>query len=287
MKKLLLTLLALAMMPLATEAQEATTDSTASTKTRNKLKFEPVKEHPNQMSVRVAGYELLLEREERPTRFEEIVQLLLGADGQYKLGGAPYGGRIGLWEIGLNGFRNAPGAYSMYPAEERGFMDLDVSRSIHVSWNFYTFSTSFTRNNTIGLTMGVSCVWNDYAFETKNRYARVDGMIRPVAPETELKKSKLGIGSIRVPLALEINPSRNFFVSFGGYVDLVTNSLLKSKHPKEKLMNVNTNFFQAGLTLRMGFHTAYFFGHYGLTEMFKDGRGPALNPFTFGIGWGF
>jgi hypothetical protein len=261
MKKLILAGLALAMMPLTSQAQ---------------LAFKTVDENPNQLSVRVGGYELLLEQDVR--RLDKRSR---------KLFPIPYGGRIGTWEIGFNGFDTRGDSYSMYPAAEQGFMELDMAKSIHITLNMFTFSTSFTRNNVLGLTMGVGLTSDNYVFDTQARFAKIDRMIHPVAPETNLKKSKLSTFALHVPLALELNPSRNFFFSVGGYVDLMLKSRLKSKFPKEKVWSPYTDFLQAGVTVRAGFRNVYLFGNYTLTEVFKDDRGPALNPYTFGFGFGF
>jgi hypothetical protein len=272
MKKLILTILTLAVMPLASQAQHTTIQSSTD---QNIVIFRDVKERPNQMSVRVAGYELLLERDYSHS-FKSV-----------KKRPRPYGGRIGTWELGFNGFDTRSNTYSMYPTDEQGFMELDMAKSLSITMNMFTFSTSFTRSNALGLTMAVGFTSNNYVFDTPTRFAKAGRMIHPVAPETNLKKSKLSTLALHVPLALEINPSRNFFFSVGGYVDLMLKSRLKSKFPKEKLWNPYTNFLQAGVTVRAGFRNLYLFGNYGLTEVFKAGRGPAVNPYTFGFGWGF
>ncbi|MDR0908001.1 MAG: PorT family protein [Rikenellaceae bacterium] len=273
MKKLILTILTLAAMPLASQAQHTTTPPSEE---QNIVIFRDVKERPNQMSVRVAGYELLLERD-YTTRSSVSVKKFR----------RPYGGRIGTWELGFNGFDTRGNSYSMYPTDEKGFMELDMAKSLSLTMNMFTFATSFTRNNALGLTMAVGFTSNNYVFDTQSRFAKAGRMIHPVAAETLLKKSKLSTLALHVPLALEINPSRNFFFSVGGYVDLVLKSRLKSKFPKEKVWSPYTNFLQAGVTARAGFRNLYLFANYGLTDMFKDGRGPALNPYTFGFGFGF
>jgi hypothetical protein len=261
MKKLILAFLAFAIVPLSSEAQFA---------------FEIVNEKPNQMSVRVGGYELLLE--------QHVRHLDKRSKRSFPI---PYGGRIGTWEIGFNGFDTRSNSYSMYPTEEQGFMELNIAKSIHITFNMFTFSTSFTQNNVLGLTMGIGLTSNNYVFDTQSRYAKIGRMIHPVSPETNLKKSKLSTFALHIPMALELNPSRNFFISVGGYADLMLKSRLKSKFPKEKVWSPYTNFLQAGVTVRAGFRSIYLFGNYAITEMFKNGRGPALNPYTFGFGFGF
>jgi hypothetical protein len=263
MKRLILTtiLATLAIMPLSSQAQ---------------LTFRSVNENSNQMSVRVGGYELLLEQGVRSFNKHNRTKSR-----------RPYGGRIGTWEIGFNGFGTSGNSYSLYPEQEKGFMDLNMAKSLNITLNLFTFSTSFTPRNVLGLTMGIGLASNNYVFDTPARYAKIDKIIRPIEPETDLKKAKLSTFAVHIPLALEINPSRNFFISFGGYADFIFKSRLKSKFPKEKLWNPYTNSLQAGVTARVGFRNIYLFANYGLLDMFKDGHAPVLNPYTFGFGFGF
>lgn len=230
----------------------------------------PVDGEPGKMSVRVGGYELTLE-----------------GDGTRPFHRKKYGGRIGTVELGFNGFRSTGASYRGYPAGEAGFMDLNMGKSFHLTVNVFTFSTSFLRDNLLGMTIGVGLTSNDYTFETPATYIKSDNMIRPVDPGYYLKKAKLHTLALHIPLALEVNPTRSFFVSVGGHIDLMLRSHLKWKSPKEKLRSPYTNFLQAGVTARIGFRHAYLMGSYNFVEMFKGGRGPALTPYMFGIGFGF
>jgi hypothetical protein len=231
-------------------------------------------ESPNQMSIRVAGYEVLLEGRVSTPRFPKH-------KGRY------YGGRIGTFEIGFNGFRATPGAYSAYPADEAGFMDLRVGKSIQFTFNMFTFSASLARNNALGVTAAIGFTANNYAFADPTAFTKADRMLRPVDVGHVLKKAKLNTFAIHLPLALEVNPTRNFFFSAGGFLDLMMCSHMKWKKPKEKLRGLSTNFLHAGVTARIGFKNAYVYGSYDFVEIFKTGRGPVVNPYTVGLGFGF
>jgi hypothetical protein len=231
-------------------------------------------ENPDQMSIRVAGYEVLLEGKMSTPHLP-------------KHRGRYYGGRIGTFEIGFNGFRATPGAYSAYPAGEAGFMDLRMGKSIQFTFNMFTFSASLARNNALGVTAAIGFTANNYAFVDPTAFTKADGMLRPVDAGHALKKAKLNTFAIHLPLALEVNPTRNFFFSAGGYVDLMTGAHMKWKRPKEKLRGLSTNFLHAGVTARIGFKNAYIYGNYDFVETFQRGRGPVLNPYTVGMGFGF
>ncbi len=117
-----------------------------------------------------------------------------------------------------------------------------------------------------------------------------DLMLRPGGTDSPisglpLKKSKLRTLTFHVPLVLEWQPTRKFFIAAGGYADVLLWSDVKWKSPKEKLSSPYINFLNAGLTARIGFSEWYFFGNYALTELFKTGRGPVVSPYTVGIGF--
>jgi hypothetical protein len=227
----------------------------------------------NEMSIRVAGWEVILEGQ--PT-----TPYIPKHRPRY------YGGRIGTFEIGLNGLAEAPNAYAAYPASEAGFMDLHAAKSIQFTMNLFTFSAALTRDNALGVTVAAGFTANNYTFETASAFTREGRLLHPADAGHSLKKAKLNTFALHFPVALEVNPSRHFFFSAGGYLDLVTGGHMKWKRPKEKLRGVGANFLQAGVTLRVGFRNAYLYGSYNFTELFRPERGPRLNPYTVGIGFG-
>ncbi|MDR2895018.1 MAG: hypothetical protein LBU97_06110 [Alistipes sp.] len=275
----------------------------------------PRQNDPNQMSIRIAGYEVLLngqqgeqneqpeyEEHEKPERESDIFDddgLLVVAGEEFvarwenrynnysNCDNNRYRGHIGLVELGFGGLRATPSAYSAYPTAEAGFMDVNMSRSIHIALNLFTFSTRITRSNALGLSAGVGMAASNFRTLNTTAFHKEGGMIRPSATEQPLKKSKLSTFAIHLPVALEINPSSKFFFSVGGYADLTLGSHMKWKAPKDKLKGAYTNFVQAGLTARVGLRDAYAFANYGLTDVFRRGHGPVVSPYTFGIGFGF
>ncbi len=132
MKKLLLSVAALAAV-MGTGAQTAA-----------------AQENSNQTSIRVAGWEVLLDGRVSTPHVPE-----------YKTS-RYYGGRIGTFEIGFNGLREPSGAYALYPADESGFMDPRVGKSIHLTFNVFTFSASLARNNVVGITAGMGFTIADF-----------------------------------------------------------------------------------------------------------------------------
>ncbi len=234
---------------------------------------------PNRMSIRVAGYEVTLNGKKEETDNE-----LDWFRSQYNDG---YGGRIGLFEFGYSGFRSFGNSYAAYPDTEHGFMNLDRVGSFHVAINFSTLSTSLLRNRKLGVTMVIGVAYNGYTLDKPVALDKIDGMLRPLEPDDPLKWTKLRSWWGHFPLVLELNPTRDFFVSAGGYADFLLWSDAKWKSPKNKLADPYINPLQLGLTARIGFREWYFFGNYALTEFFQAGKGPRYKPWTFGFGFGF
>ena len=240
----------------------------------------------NRMSIRVAGYEVALEgkQQRRNTRngWREWT----------------YQGHIGTLEAGFNNFRTWGDSYWAYSPEENCFMELDRASSLHITVNAATFSAGFARN-WIGISMALGLSYDQYALDTPVAFEKVGRKLYTYTPDAPLKSSKMRSLSLHVPLVLEINPARNFFISAGGYADVTLWSDAvwkwprrerhdgKRRSPKDKLSSPYSNFLEFGLTARLGFDDVYLFGNYALSEHFQSGRGPRLNPYTLGIGFDF
>jgi hypothetical protein len=241
----------------------------------------------SRISIRVASYEILFDNDDRNYRNNDDDDHGHHRHHRRHHSHNNYRGRIGGYETGFGGFRTTSATYAGYPAAESGFMDLNMGKSIHIALNLFSFSAPFTRNNVFGISAAAGLSMSNFVFSTPMAYVKSDKLLRPVDAGHYLKKAKLNTFAIHFPVALEVNPVHDFFFSVGGYADLVVGSHMKWKFPKEKLHGLGTNFLQAGVTARMGFHNVYAFANYGLTEIFKTGYGPAVNPYTFGIGFGF
>lgn len=229
---------------------------------------------PERMSIKVAGYEVQLDGRERKS------------DHRHSFKYRYHGSSIGVLEVGFNNFRTYDNTYALYSGSEAGFMDLDIARSVDVTLNLSTFSASLVRN-ALGVSMALGVAYDQYSLDDPMPLAKTGGVLRPVGGDNDLKRSKLRSLALHVPLVIEITPARNFFLSAGGYADLVFWSSAKWKSPKEKFRNPYFNFLQAGLTARIGFRDVYIFGNYDITELFETGKGPRVNPYTFGLGFGF
>lgn len=211
-------------------------------------------------------------------------------DEEYKhwTGHAPkFKGHWTFFEIGVNSFANVD--YKGYSTAN--FMDLNHNKSMEVNINLFKLSFGLQKNeNNIGLVTGLGFNFNDYRFSNDYTIGNNDGYIVAVpVSDSRLEKTKLSTGFVTVPLLLEFQLPREsgLWVNFG-----VIGGMKMGSHTKVKIDGIKTKDhddfnispFRGGGTARVGYKGFSVFGTYYFTPFFKEGRGPVMNPFTFGIG---
>ncbi len=177
--------------------------------------------------------------------------------------------------------------YGAYAAEDRGFMDLNNGKSIHVAFNFVTFNTLLTKSRTLGLSIGLGLSVENYVFSNDLTIKYADGMMRPEPIDASYKKSKLVATYLHVPVLLDWNIKKGLFLSAGLNFDLNIGGHTKIKFPKEKYRNCHLNPFNVGATVRLGFQRLYVYGNYSFMEMFKQDQGPKAHRMSVGLGLWF
>ncbi len=200
-------------------------------------------------------------------------------------------------EVGMNMFRDQD--YSLYrysstpPFYADGFMDLNLAKSL--TWNFNFSEISFkNKQNTVGLVTGIGLSFMDFAFDKPLTIAKAEGTGRIIPVDLEvdgLKKSKLNVSYLTVPLMLEIKTplehnGKHLYLAGGviGGLNIGSHTKYKYEKNKEKVhSNYNLNPFKYDFTGRIGFGDFCIFANYGMTPLFKEGKGPGLYPLTFGI----
>lgn len=169
--------------------------------------------------------------------------------------------------------------------------------SLEYNLNFMEFSLPFSRYNWAIVT-GAGLRWNRYRLDTDAYLMEVDGITQlvPVPDDMNFKKSKLNTTSITIPVLLEwqtrkVRHRPRFFISGGvvGVVKTMSSSKVtyvneKGKSKTEKMdggMNLRPVtmdlLFQAGV----GCMGLYF--KYSPIESFESGKGPKVNPISFGV----
>lgn len=195
-------------------------------------------------------------------------------------------------DFGFNMFLNPD--YSGYDEE---FMDNDIFRSNSTYINLVQQSIGLQKNrNTLGLVTGLGMQFQSYRLDD-NTTIYMDGN-NVIWPEYlvfhDNQKSKLSIVSITMPLLLEFQVPVNhyedrIYFSAGMFGGVRVSSHTKIKYREEQKEKVkkpdhySLQGFKYGLMFRTGYRWMNLFVTYDLVPLFKDGKGPELTPFTFGI----
>lgn len=177
--------------------------------------------------------------------------------------------------------------YGAFTPAEQGFMDQQVGKSIHVGWRVFSLDVQLNRARTISLSTGLSVSWDNYRFDPVWSLERVDGGIRPVAMEKEMKKSKLATCQLGLPIGIRFVPMRKMELSIYGYGELVTDAWTKVAKPKTKSDLTGLNDFRFGVQIVATYHNLGFYYKQSFTPLFKSNVGPKCYPISVGIAWGF
>lgn len=206
-----------------------------------------------------------------------------------------FNGHWGGFEMGINTFHTTD--YSLYegtPFQGHEFFDLDHGKSITVNFNIAEWAFTNPRN-TVGLVTGLGFSLMDFRFDDPSMTI-VKGenhpyILEPVMFGGAAEKSKLNVVYLTAPLILEVaTPLRlnahRMTLAAGviGGVNIGSHTKMKFSDSKEKERgNFHLNSLKYELTGRLGLGELCLFANYGMSPLFKEGRGPGLKPLTIGI----
>lgn len=200
--------------------------------------------------------------------------------------GAPSYNHFSIVEIGSNMFTGL--SYDGYSAEEAKNLTFSTRKAVCVTLNVAELNVPLTPNHALAASMAFGFTWENYTIAGNYTLEYRDGMMRPLAVDANLKKSKMEASYFHVPITLDWNIKSDFFISAGVNLDILMESHLKYKFPKTKIKDeITLNPFQFGVTARMGWRRIYVFANYAFSEMFQRGTGPEANRFSVGMGIGF
>lgn len=190
---------------------------------------------------------------------------------------------LALFEVGVNTLMNID--YSMYSKEETAMLQFGNRKSTYIAINLLSMDVALNKRGTWSFNMGFGFGCERYAFAGPYSMQYVDGMMRPVKLEGDIKKSQLGVDYIHMPFLINWNFSKKFFVAAGANLDIVMNDILRYRKPITTIeRTVTVNPVQIGATARIGYGKLYGFVNYSFLEMFKSGTGPKANRLSAGVG---
>lgn len=164
---------------------------------------------------------------------------------------------------------------------------------------YFFFDFPFKANPRLSVGLGVGVGTDNIYFEE----TRID-LKNPVGVQfnrdsvNELKKYKLATGFFEIPLELRFstnpaNMNKGFKAALGGKIGLGYDAHTKAKIERDADGNTSYvtkekdrkhfNSPRLVATARVGWGNFTVFGTYQFNAMFKEGRGPAVRPYTIGL----
>lgn len=212
-------------------------------------------------------------------------------------------------DLGLNNYLTADGGFDLDSAD--GFMELEIGRSRFVSLNFMEQKIEFGSHH-VGLLTGLGVEWRNYLLARNVALGyNSDSTYAVEVTEPAYKKNKLRLTGLRMPLLLEFNTKRapmptpeeirtgrctdfsrkgNFHIAMGVIGTWWFDTMYKTKYRMDGETKKDRNGgshnlepLSAMATVRIGYGSLNLFAEYGLTPLFKNGRGPELTPVNIGL----
>ena len=286
MKKVIFSIVALAVLSLNLKAQEAAADiKTSNSSFDGTISSDTV----NQLKTQDTAIVRIGKKDVRVIDHDGGTEILWGKNKHHEVDPNKFKGHWEGIEFGFNAFDKPD--YSMYNASDKDFMSLNQGKSLEIDFNFYELNIGLCKNY-IGLVSGMGLSFNNYRFENPYTLQKGQFMTEPVSLNPDnLSKTKLAITYLNVPLLLEFQVPANhnegrLFVNAGiiGGVKIGSHTKVKYGDKKDKdRSGFNLNAFKYEATARIGYKDICLFANYSLTPLFQSGKGPELTPFTIGI----
>lgn len=197
------------------------------------------------------------------------------------------------FEFGLLNFVNKN--QSFVSDEESSFMKIIPEKTFSYGLNIFELNIPFTKYS-FGLATGAGLRWSSISLEknvklVENENGVIIGEL--IDAEKEIKKNKLNVAYIRLPLVLEYQTpikSRKLYFSLGLFGEIRGWSKQKQKYVinettyKDKQVdNFQLSPFTYGLSARAGYGDIGVFVEYTLVPLFKKEKGPEMYPVMIGI----
>ena len=267
--------------------------SIADTTGRDILSITPTKDNSDGFSLSISGYEIhfgagsssdgrqydRIVRKERDRTPDYIDQTLLFS-GRALSRQKRYRTPLPLLEFGFTGFHE--NNYKIFLPERKGFMEPNLSKSLHIQWNVLRLSESLNYRRNLGISSAFGLSWDRYVF--KNFLQNEHGIPRPAGTSKTANQSEMRTFSLHIPIILGYN-NKSFGIAAGMYGNLVVSRKNKiEQHMFKDNLVLAVNKPQVGAILRLKFKWISLFANYAFTHVFESGSAPETQAITFGIG---
>jgi hypothetical protein len=195
-------------------------------------------------------------------------------------------------DLGVNFLLNGSGTTGF--EGEDSWLDNDPARSLSWRWNMAEQKIRIVKDY-MGITTGLAIAWNSYTFTNNIRVVNnSDSTWGVVDSLPNYSKNKLRTTHLQVPLLLSLNsslnPDRNFHIDMGVIGGLRIGSRTKQKYDIDGRTQRETTVDDFNLapvsldaTVRVGYRNFTLWASYGLTSLFRDGKGPEAYPLAVGL----
>jgi hypothetical protein len=197
-------------------------------------------------------------------------------------------------ELGFNNYLNddmkieAPDGYE--------YLELNTGKSVAVGLNVFQQNFRMGKSNFWFFT-GLGITWNNYRFDKNVLLNTSTGVLTGRFDTTSTRnysKSKLTTTYLTVPLMFEFFSDRKMkkavHVGVGAMLGYRIGSHAKQKYVQDdntekskQYDDFYLNAFRYGARFAVGYRKWNVFADYSISEMFRDNKGPVLNPVTIGI----
>ena len=198
--------------------------------------------------------------------------------------------------FGANGFLTPDN--SMQLSSEDNFMDIDMAKSLNMSWNFASLDIKLGSPH-LHLVSGMGFEFNRYGLKRNVRLQyNADSLWGNADTVNTFDKNFLKATYFQIPLLFQVNTSKyrgkgiHFQVGAiagvrAGGKQKVKYILNGDKHKENIKGRYNINPFKVSATARIGYDNLTLYANYGLTSLFEKDRGPEVNPFAVGLAFTF
>lgn len=150
-----------------------------------------------------------------------------------------------------------------------------------------------SQKKNISIGIGVEFVWNNLRWQTDNFLTKNQDSIRFVDNSFEqVRKNKLSIFGVSVPIIFYKTFEKNWRVGIGGYTDFRLQSFSRVAYRNGSEQIDTKNFsdfhlspFRAGVLIEAKYKFLRFFGKYDINPLFNTQKALPANLWTFGIGF--
>jgi hypothetical protein len=201
------------------------------------------------------------------------------------------GGNWAGLDIGFNGLYNKNSGFDTPSGYD--FLELIPEKSIAVNLNLFEQEFKLYKRYVLAST-GIGLSYNNYRFRKNISLIPDTNRVTFTADSINLRKNKLTVSYLTIPVLLTFNTSEEakkaFHITTGLLFSYKLGSHTKQVYTenghkkKDKVFDdFNIDPLRYDATLRIGYREFTAFANYSLTNLFKNNRGPELQPWTVGI----